>query len=362
MSGGRYAPGKHPERHCLKVEVWPEPDKAIWQRACIPTSILADEGGELTALAPVSQRKTAKGWGRLLSHFKVHEPSCLLLPPAERVTRQRIVAYVCRLEELKNSTRTVLCRLQELSDALKVLAPACSFPFINRIASHVRACHRPARVKHNKIMADEVAELAFNLMQSVDGLGASAAALQYRDGLILLLLTHLPLRRKNFANLTIGQSLVQRQGQWFVTLTPQETKTHAFFEAVLHPDLVPYLEVYLNDHRPVLMALDGRWNAPPGDRLWISKHGSAMTEIAIYDRVTARTEAAFGFALSPHRFRDMLASTIASHAPEHIHAAAPLLGHASLRTTEKYYRIARAQEGHKRYVKTLRTIREKANG
>lgn len=362
MSGGRYAPGKHPERHCLNVEVWPETDKAIWQRACTPTSILADEGGELTALAPVSLRKMTKGWGRFLSHLKVHEPSCLLATPAERVTKQSVRAYISRLEELGNSTRTILCRLQELGDALKVLAPDTSFSFINRMASHVRAKHRPVREKHNKIMADEVAELAFTLMQSVDQLGASAAALQYRDGLILLLLTHLPLRRKNFANLTIGQSLVKRQGQWFVTLTPQETKTRAFFEAVLHPDLVPYLEVYLNDHRPVLLALDGRWNAPPGNRLWISKHGSAMTEIAIYDRVTARTETAFGIALSPHRFRDMLASTIASHAPEHIHAAAPLLGHASLRTTEKYYRIARAQEGHQRYVKALRTIREKSNG
>jgi integrase len=87
-----------------------------------------------------------------------------------------------------------------------------------------------------------------------------------------------------------------------------------------------------------------------------------MTQIALYDRVTERTRAAFGEAISPHRFRDILASTIASHAPEHIHAAAPLLGHASLRTTEKYYRIARAQEGQRRYVATIESIRSKAHG
>jgi integrase len=87
-----------------------------------------------------------------------------------------------------------------------------------------------------------------------------------------------------------------------------------------------------------------------------------MTQIALYDRVTDRTRAAFGEAISPHRFRDILASTIASHAPEQIHAAAPLLGHASLRTTEKHYRIARAQEGQRRYVATIESIRRRAHG
>jgi len=87
-----------------------------------------------------------------------------------------------------------------------------------------------------------------------------------------------------------------------------------------------------------------------------------MTQMALYDRVTERTCIAFGEPISPHRFRDILASTIASHAPEHIHAATPLLGHASLRTTEKHYRIARAQEGQRRYVATLESIRRRAHG
>jgi integrase len=87
-----------------------------------------------------------------------------------------------------------------------------------------------------------------------------------------------------------------------------------------------------------------------------------MTEIAIYDRISRQTTSAFAENISPHRFRDIAASTIASHAPEYIHAAAPLLGHTTLRTTEKYYRQARAQEGQKRYVSTLEQIRRKANG
>ncbi len=342
--------------------MWPEQDRVVWEAACTPTSILEDTGGELTHLSPISQRKTTKGWGRFLNHLRFNDPAALLEPVAARITLSRVRGYVRRLEELNNSTRTVLCRLQELIDAARVLAPDTEFALINRIASHVRGRHRPARPKTNRVMADEVVTFACDLMEAAEAKTGSEGAVQFRDGLMLLLLAHLPLRRKNFTALALGQSLVFRQGQWFITLTPAQTKTHAYFEAAVHPNLVPWLETYLTQHRPVLLAREGRWKANPGERLWISSHGSPMTEIAIYDRVSRLTKAAFGESISPHRFRDMAASTIASHAPEFIHATAPLLGHATLRTTEKYYRQARAQEGQKRYVSTIQDIRRKAHG
>lgn len=361
MSGGRYSPAKHPERRCTPVPLWPQQDREAWEAASTPTCILEDSGGELTHLALISQRKTAKGWGRFISHLSVHEPDSLSETPAARLTPSRIRHYVRRLDALGNSSATILCRLQELGDAARVLAPDGDYAFINRLASHVRGRHRPARDKHNRVMADQVVTLALDLMAAAAGENRGANARQYRDGLMLLLLTHLPLRRKNFTGLTIGESLIYRQGQWFVHLTPAQTKTHAYYEAALSAAIVPWLETYLEIHRPVLLAGTGRWKADAGKRLWISGHGSPMTEIALYDRITRLTRQAFGEGLSPHRFRDMAASTIASHAPELIHSAAPLLGHATLRTTERYYRQARAQEGQKRYLEAVEQIRRKAD-
>lgn len=362
MSGGRFGPKKTPERRCMPVAQWPERDRQDWEAACTPTSILADSGGEIAHLAPLSQRKTAKGWGRFLTHLQFHDPEALALLAADRLIRSRVKAYIRRLEELGNGSATILCRLQELGDAAKVLAPNLDTGFINRIASWVRAGHQPVREKQNRVMGDEAADLAYQLMAGAAELNPVDAAVQYRDGLILLLLVHLPLRRKNFTRLTLGESLVHRDGQWFACLTPAQTKTHAWFEAPLDTRLVPWLEDYLAIHRPVLLARNGRWHAPAGEYLWVSSHGSPMTQMALYARVAERTKTAFGEVISPHRFRNMLASTIASHAPEHIHAAAPLLGHASLRTTEKFYRTARAQEGQRRYVETLLQIRRRANG
>lgn len=362
MSGGRYGPKKAPERRCMPVSEWPDDDRVRWELASTAGSILDDEGGEIAYLAAISRRKTAKGWGRFLTHLQSHEPQALALPADERLALARVKAYVRRLQDLGNGTQTILCRLQELGDAAKAIAPDLQHGHINRIASQIRAQHRPVRAKHNRVMSDEVADLACQIMDAATDPDPIKVAVQYRDGLILLLLVHLPLRRKNLTALTLGESLIHRQGQWFVTLTPEQTKTHAYFEAVLHPNIVPWLEVYLADHRPRLIARQGRWHADAGERLWISSHGSPMSEMALYDRVAHHTRSAFGEVLSPHRFRDMAASTIASHAPEHIHAAAPLLGHATLRTTEKYYRQARAQEGQKRYVETIRELRRKGDG
>lgn len=67
--------------------------RAGWEAACTPTSILEDFGGELTCLAPISQRKMAKGWGRFINHLRFNEPAALLEPIAARITLGRVRGY-----------------------------------------------------------------------------------------------------------------------------------------------------------------------------------------------------------------------------------------------------------------------------
>ena len=69
-----------------------------------------------------------------------------------------------------------------------------------------------------------------------------------------------------------------------------------------------------------------------------------MTQMAIYDRIRAQTKQHFGVALNPHLFRDAAATTLATADPAHVRLAAPLLGHRTFTTTERYYQKARAQE------------------
>jgi integrase/recombinase XerD len=69
--------------------------------------------------------------------------------------------------------------------------------------------------------------------------------------------------------------------------------------------------------------------------------------------VRARTKDAFGEAVNPHLFRDAAATTLAIADPVNVRLAAPLLGHRTFATTERYYQQAQAYEGHRSYIDLL---------
>ena len=186
---------------------------------------------------------------------------------------------------------------------------------------------------------------------------AREQAIAYRDGLLIALLALRPLRRRNLAGLVIGQTLVRTGEGWSIAFGPELTKTHAPLELTWPEALVPMLETYLAVHRPILSALKSRWTGPVGHALWVSSHGSPMTEMALYDQIRKRTDAAFGRPLNPHLFRDAAATTLAIADPQHVRAASPLLGHAGQTTTERHYQQAQSLSAHRHYAKALGGLR-----
>jgi integrase len=353
MSGGPYGRGKAPERACLPIDQWPEADRRRWLRACSASDLLDDELGARSGYAHISNMKAAKGYGRFLNHLSLVEPEALDEACAERITRERVRAYVERLTAIGNSTQTILARLQELGEVAKVMDPNRDWSFINRLASKVRARHRPAREKTNLRPSNELVDLGLKLIREAEGLVGVDAAIIHRDGLLIGFLALIPLRRRNLADLVIGRTLIRQGSGWSVYFDEADTKTHAPFEIGLPDILGTPLETYLDKHRPVLLARSGRWARPVEDAIWVSKDGSPMTQMAIYDRIRARTKEEFGVAINPHLFRDAAATTMAIADPANVRLAAPLLGHRTFATTERYYRRARAEEAHRAFVDVL---------
>jgi integrase/recombinase XerD len=144
-----------------------------------------------------------------------------------------------------------------------------------------------------------------------------------------------------------------------VCFEEDETKTGVPLEFPWPEILRPPLEDWLARWRPLLLRLTGRWTRPAGEALWISSHGSAMTQQAIYDRIVARTRAAFGKGINSHLFRDCAATTLAHADPKHVGIAAPLLGHRSFATTERYYLQARMGEASRRLQHALLGLRRR---
>jgi integrase/recombinase XerD len=356
MSGGPYGRGKAPERACMPVASWPDADKALWHAACEPVDLLAlDDGGSRAQHSRVSNYKAEKGYGRWLTFLRTQEPAALSLAPDARIKPERVRAYVEELLTLGNGTGTILARLQELGEVAKIMGPSKDWSFINRIASKIRARHRPVRDKSNLRLSDELLDLGLRLIDQAasEALTARQAAILHRDGLIIAFLSLVPVRRKNLARLTLGANLIDLGGDWLLVLEEDETKTCQLHEALWPEELLAPLMTYLETHRPHIVARTGRWTKPADDLLWVSADGSPMTETAIYDRIGLRTKAAFGCAINPHLFRAAAATTLAIADPEHVRVAGPLLGHRTFATTEKYYQQATAMQAHRAYVAAI---------
>ncbi len=112
---------------------------------------------------------------------------------------------------------------------------------------------------------------------------------------------------------------------------------------VLNAPLATYLEQYLQNFRPFLLA------AHVDDRLWISTRHSPMTEQAIYYAICRTTERRLGRPIPPHLFRDCAATSMAEIDSAGARTAAALLAHRSLETTERHYLHVDARKASRRY-------------
>ena len=357
-------PRKDPARRCLKPDLWPEADRRAWEAAQHQGDVL-ERGGAAAGWAPHTRTKIEKGYGRWLTWLI---GKGLLDPPAspaERVTPDRLAQYVAELRQL-NAPYSVLARVQELYQAMIVIAPEKDWTWIRRIETRVRHTVTPSRNKRERVVPVEtLCTFGMELIAKAEGPKGGTAlerAVRYRDGLMMCLLAARPLRRRNFAAIEIGRHLVQQGDSFWIRFESNETKTHQPIEVPFPLDLVSSMERYLSHYRPFLASRIGRWrkkdNGTPVNALWISIDGSTMTEIAIYFRIMKLTRAKFGHVVNMHLFRDCAATSIATEDPEHVLITKSVLDHATLRTSERNYNHARSREAMRRHQAQILRLRQ----
>ena len=94
---------------------------------------------------------------------------------------------------------------------------------------------------------------------------------------------------------------------------------------------------YVEKARDVLRRRDG---GPDEGWLWIGRRGCRMQDNDISQRVARVTTQRLGRTISPHMFRDCVATDIAIHDPQHVGITKAVLGHATLASSQKYYNQA----------------------
>jgi len=178
-------------------------------------------------------------------------------------------------------------------------------------------------------------------------------AIQYRDGLAVALLAARPVRRGNLLSIEIGCQLIRVDDVWVLRFEPEETKQRRHYEAPVPAALVPYLERYLEIFRPIFARADQHLG------LWACTQGRAMGAQNLYKRICIRTEEAFGRAVNPHLFRDCAATSFALRDPEHVYAAAPLLGHGSFDVTTRHYNQATGLSAVREHQQNISELRKR---
>ena len=338
---------REPQRRCLRLEDWPAADRESWQEAVGAGRLLADDGPG-AALRPVTLKRHRASYGRWLGFLTRQGWLDPAEEPGMRATAERIRGYVGELQEL-NAPGTVLVRLQSLAVVLGWLAPDLDWswlrPIIQRLAARVRPCRAAGYPWRG---SEELIALGHRLMAQAEQGSAPEdggrrypvevkRAMRYRDGLMVALLAHHPLRLANLAGLQLGHELRDDGSGWWLELEPAAIKNRRPYLVPLARDLIPPLDRYLRYWRP---RLAGPAAAAQPDALWLSGEGGALGTNHVRHRICRHTEIAFGKPVNPHLFRDAIATTIAVRRPELVGIVTPLLGHRSVVTAQRHYNRA----------------------
>jgi site-specific recombinase XerD len=176
----------------------------------------------------------------------------------------------------------------------------------------------------------------------------------FRNGLMIALLAHGPIRLKNFAALEIGRSFVNVDGTWWIVLTAAETKEKREDERPVPEELTNSIERYLKIYRPVLMRGNAESNA-----LWIAMPGTPMSYASMGELITETTRMTVGVNVNPHLFRTAGVSTLATRAGDHPHAGSALLHHRPGPVNQENYNRASCITAVRSYTAVTKAYRGK---
>ncbi len=345
---------------CRPVEEWPEADQAAWREAVQR----ADPFGPETSGGKWSERsrtKTARGYGRWLSwrSKKGLDPEQAF---ADRVTAPVVKTYIADLARI-NGDFTVLCRVQELYDAIRVMAPARDWGWLRQIQNALRARSVPVRDKRARMQpAGELVKLGEALMRKAETATKKPSltrAVWFRDGLMIAILAHRPLRLSNLAAITLGRHLIHQSRGYRLYFSGDEVKGGRPIDAAVPATLVAAVDRYLDHYRPILLTRGGRQDSAACDALWVSEIATALDPNSIPNRIKKHTRAAFGKHVWPHLFRDCAATTIAIDDPKHARSIMNILGHSTQEISEKHYNQAQSLEASRRYQQVIADLRRR---
>jgi site-specific recombinase XerD len=340
----------------LPIAEWPAGDRIAWVEARRPR-VRLKHGGRASHLKPITQNDLARRCGYFLDFLNRTDMLRADAKPATQITPTSVDRYVAELKARVSSV-TLYGSIYKLRRIAQLIAAGLDFSWLVDIENDLALVMEPRSKQDRLVLANVLAEAGFLLMTEAE----SAAhrpdlfrARQYRDGLMMVLLAHCPIRSKNFAALELGRTFVLLKDSWWIILSTKDTKEKRADERPLGKYLVSWVERYLQQHRPIL---DRTGQAPQA--LWLSSNdGRALTENGVARTLSKRTLATVGVNVSPHLFRTSAASTAAIHGGKTPHLATAILNHTDPRIAEEHYNRATSLDAAQTYAAINDTYRRR---
>jgi integrase/recombinase XerD len=356
--------GTHPWRLGIPFTAWPSADRLTFDAAIEPQGLWDDAGGgQHWRPATVARYRTC--WGRYLRFLQATGRLEAHVGMAERLIPGHIRAYHMFQAEIGLAARSICGEFASLHNLVLNAAARPDLAWLRHILNRLEALARASLRPHPQLIGiDRLLEAAMEAMRMADEMPSArpmtggaprerAVSIDYRDALMVALLSTTLLRRANLAELTLGSSLLRQDGGYLIRLSRNQVKNYKPIEFELYPRLVPFLDRYLDHHRPRL--LQGRCS----DRLWCNAFGEDLRPNRINEMVKRFTYARFGIAINAHRFRACAASSIAELEPNLVRIIQPLLAHWGPRTAEIYYNKARMIGASRKHAGVIEALRHR---
>src|ERR1700737_3675206 len=280
MSARRRTP---PSQKALALPDWPKADRETWQTAQETAGAL-DDGGAASHLNALARQDLTRRYAYFLS-FLAHQGKLDLQgPAAATVTEQNILHYLRYLEPHVSSV-TLAQSIYKIARVAHYLASGRDWRWLRRIVRRLELRAKPRDKRNDVVPIKELFQLGLKLMDQAENTAEATTVFrgrQYRDGLIIALLTVDPLRLANITPLELGGTLIRDGRTRSFNIPPEETKAGRLPLAVLPDWSASRIDRYVEHYRLFFR------NAESTNRLWLSQLGRPLAYSSLYGLICKR--------------------------------------------------------------------------
>ena len=340
----------------LPLPEWPSADRFTWIEACEPGQRLR-RGGRASHIKKITRDDLERRYGYYLQFLYEKGDLPPSAPAGTQVTPDLVELYIQRVGADWSSV-TLAQSIYKLRRMAELLAPETDFGWLRDREKDLALLACPKERFDQIVTSETLIEAGLTLVREAQLANRRRPlwrALSMRDGLMVAMLAHHPIRLKNFAALELGKSVVRIRDDWWIVLGRRDTKAGRPDERICDETLRQAVALYLTWARPRLLRMrdnpvlggnghiqdrDGRSGGAYVGPLWIGQYGEPLDYGCVERRVLETTRATIGVPVSPHDFRRNAATTAAFLAGSDPHVGNGLLQHVGDRTREEHYNRA----------------------